>query len=232
MIGEPAGALRHAQPNPPDENRADAADQHNPAPAFEAKGRNRHQPPGKKGHNRNDRKLHRLVYGKDPAAMRSGHQLGEVGVDCHQFDPDADAGNKSPHIQAKGIGLKRHDGTCRSVPEQRARKDCTTAEPVCNKTKHQCANEQPGEQRGDETGDSCCAEKPRCCGGQNPAVYQTGRDEAGEHQVVKFEEPAQRKQDDANPEGPRHRQPVEPGCNQSGRVIFRQATSATMLRNS
>src|SRR5581483_12232599 len=89
VTGEPAGTFGHAEANPPHEYRAYRSDQNDPAPAIKAEWRKRHELPREECDHGNDGELNGLVDREDPAAMRLGHQLREVGIDRDQFDTDA-----------------------------------------------------------------------------------------------------------------------------------------------
>jgi hypothetical protein len=57
---------------------------------------------GNKRHDRHGKELEELIVGEGPPAMRRRHQLGNIGVDGDQLDPDTDAGDEAPQIDAEG----------------------------------------------------------------------------------------------------------------------------------
>ncbi len=63
--------------------------------------RDGHQQECEERHDRHGEELEELVVGEGAAAMRPRHQFGNVGVDRHQLDADADAGDEAPEIDAR-----------------------------------------------------------------------------------------------------------------------------------
>ena len=81
--------------------RADRADQHHPAPAVEPE-RRRAAPAARRAARRPARPMKHdaLVEGEGRPRMLLRHQFRDIGVDGHQFDADADAGDEAPQIDA------------------------------------------------------------------------------------------------------------------------------------
>ena len=200
MRRKPARTFGHAQTYPPDEDRPQGADQHDPAPALEPERRDRHQLPRQERDHRHGHELDRLIVGEGAAAMRFRHQLREIGVDRDQLDADADAGDEAPEIEPEGIGLERHDDARDRVPQQRQREDRAPAEAVGGNTEQHRADEEAGEERCDEARDAGGAEQARRGGRQDAARDKARRDIAGEQQIVELEEPAEREQQHAPPQ--------------------------------
>jgi hypothetical protein len=88
--------LRNAPPDKPDEYCADRAEQHDPPPAVDAERAARHQQPADQRNQWYGCELHDLIDCECAAANVLGHKLGDVCIDRHQLDPDADARNHSP----------------------------------------------------------------------------------------------------------------------------------------
>ena len=83
-------------------------------------------------------------------------------------------------------------------------------------------DEQTGEHRKDERPNpghpvrSEDAEGPQRFRLEIAGLDEPRRDVGGEEQVIELERPAERYQGDQHPDVPRHRQPVEPGCEFAG----------------
>ena len=86
--------------------------------------------------------------------MRLRDQLGDVGVDRHQFDADADAGDEAPEVDGEARGLERHDRGGDRVPDQREGEDGAPAVLVGDVAQADRADEQAGEQGEHEGADA------------------------------------------------------------------------------
>ena len=164
--GEPARAFRQAESHEPDDQRAGRADQHDRAPVVEAEGRGSLQAPGEQRANRHGEKHDELIEAERAPARLRGNQLGNIGVDRHQFDADADARDEPPDDEIEAIGLKRHDRRGDGVPNQRSREHAAAPEPVGDLAERQRSHPQPGEGREDEdaeAGDSSRSPARRIC---------------------------------------------------------------------
>ena len=182
--------------DPPDHERADRADDHHPAPAVEAEDRSRHQMPGEERDDRHGRIHDALVVGEGGPALLLGHQLGQIGVDVHQLDAEADAGDEPPQIDGLRRRLKRHDQRAGGIPEQREGEDRAAAEAVGEPAESERADEHPGEQRGDEAGEALQVEQALRGRLEQPGFEHAERDVGREEQIVELEPAAERKERD------------------------------------
>ncbi len=210
MTRQPERALGQEQPEHPDDHAGGGADQHHPAPALDAVGRERHQPPGEEGDDRHGDEHDRLVHRKGASTNPARHQLGDVGIDGDDLDADADAGEEAPEQQAFRRGLAGHDHGCRGIAEQRIGEDRAAAKTVGEEAEEEGADEQAGKGRGDEGADAGEAEEGRCRRREQSAAAQTRRDVAGQEQIVDLETAAEREQDDEPPDIGRPRHRLEP----------------------
>jgi hypothetical protein len=83
----------------------------------------RHEQPSEEGDEWHRQELEELIEGISAAATAARHELGDIGIDRYQLDPDADPGDKAPQIDAEVRGLKRHDRGCDRIPDQREGED-------------------------------------------------------------------------------------------------------------
>src|SRR5260370_3682304 len=90
------GTLWYAAADEPYEDRTYRADQDDPAPAFKTERVTRYQRPGQQGHHGNDAELYDLVHRESTAAQVFGYEFGDVGIDGHQLNADADACDHAP----------------------------------------------------------------------------------------------------------------------------------------
>ena len=90
-MSEPARALRRRTADPPNEDGAMRADQHDPTPTIDAQRRSRHEQISEEGGSRYGRETDGLATSEGPAANMLGHQLREIGADNDKFDADPDA---------------------------------------------------------------------------------------------------------------------------------------------
>ena len=148
--------------------------------------------PGDKRDHGHRHELNRRIIGERAAAQRSGHEFGDIGVDRHEFDADADARDKAPQIEAESIGLERHDDAGDRVPDQRIGEYRLASEPVGDEAEQSRADKQSGEQRRNETCNAARAEQARRRRRQYAAANEPRRDIAGQKQIVIFETAAQR----------------------------------------
>jgi CHASE2 domain-containing sensor protein len=152
MLFEPARRFRQIPANPPDNGGADRADDHHPAPAVEPEDGPRHQLPGQERHHRHCGEHDELIVGEGRPELLLRHQFGHIGIDIHQLDPEPDAGNEPPQIDALRRILKRHDQGADRIPEQREGEDRAAAESIGQPAEGERADEEAQEQRSDETG--------------------------------------------------------------------------------
>ena len=86
--------------------------------------------------------------------MGQRDQLGDVGVDRHQLDADADAGDEAPQIDAEAGVLERHDRGGDRVPDQGEGEHGPPSVVVGDVAQADRADEQAGEQREHEGADA------------------------------------------------------------------------------
>ena len=98
---QPARTFRNAPPDKPDEYCADRAEQDDPTPAINAERAARHKQPGDQRNQWYGGELHDLIDGECAAANFLGHQLGDVCIDRHQLDANADACNHPPEQDSR-----------------------------------------------------------------------------------------------------------------------------------
>ena len=155
LLGEPARALRQGTADPPDEDGAMRADQHDPTPTIDAERRLRHEEIREKGGNRYGHETDGLATSEGPATNMLGYQLGEIGTDNEKFNADTDARQKAPKIEPEGRTLEGHEDICRRIPKQRISEDRAPAVFVGQKT----AGYRADEQRCDEARDAGAPEQ-------------------------------------------------------------------------
>src|ERR1700730_2149262 len=77
--------------------------------------------------------------------MAARHQLRHIGVDRHQLDADADAGDRAPKIDAEAGAWKSHDRGRDRIPDQRkGEEDRPAAIAVGEMAQEHHADKQPG----------------------------------------------------------------------------------------
>ena len=212
MLRQPARRLGQPAADPPDDERADRADDHDPAPAVEAEDGARHQMPGQERDDRHGRIHDELVVGEGGPALLLRHQLGDIGVDVDQFDAKADAGDKPPQDDRLRRRLKRHDQRADRVPEQREGEDRAAAKAVGDPAEGERADEHPGKACGHKAGEAVQVEQPLSRRLEQAGLEHSRRHIGGEEQVVEFEPAAERKKRDQLQSVARRRQAIEARC--------------------
>ena len=86
--------------------------------------------------------------------MGQRDEFGDIGVDGHQFDADADAGNEAPEIDGEARGLERHDGSRDRVPDQGEGEHGAATVLVGHMAQADRTDEQASEQGEDECADT------------------------------------------------------------------------------
>src|SRR5450759_3298913 len=140
---QPTGTFRYGAADEPDEDRTQRADQDDPAPAFKAEGVARYQRPSQQGDYGNHAELYDLVHSEGAASKMFGHEFGDVGVNSHQLNADADAGDHAPGDDANRCVLEGHDDGGSRVPQQRAGENHAPPEPVRREPKSMVPMKRP-----------------------------------------------------------------------------------------
>src|SRR5580658_52878 len=130
LLGQPAGTLRQAETDPPNDDGADGADPDNPAPSVIAEDGGWGQLPGQEiGYQEGDR-AHRLEKTERRAAGLFGNEFGKISVDRDQLQANAQCADEPPDVDAIGGGLQAHDEVGDAEPQQRVSENSTPAETI------------------------------------------------------------------------------------------------------
>src|SRR5882724_10142429 len=133
---EPAGVFRHVPVDESDKDSANGANQDHPTPSVHSKRLAGDQRPREQGDDRDYAELNDLIHGESAPAEMFRDELGEVGIDGHEFHADPYSGDESPSDDAEGCVLEGHYDCSGGIPEQGASEDHTAPEPIGGETKN------------------------------------------------------------------------------------------------